>query len=314
LLTNKEVVEGNNVHGQITTGTVADDDIVLHAGVPYLIRPNLHTDDKGKVDADRQFDIKKIDNESLYNRIHASEELSGSAMNELIYKGIYTVPAYVVNDNGTESVTNDPVSFTQYEGPTFTYNNSDEIVYNKKTTTGKLSTDFCYSFVGSFFLSKMPQYSYFLGWDSKKNKAAFWYNKVPDQDKFTWNNETGIILPNWITTRHGIYNPNEEGKGIDPASGLDDPARWIITLSKGDDFATSTGGAKNYTNESQFGYQAPLWSDEATVIIRIDDDNVEQPVNGVKGVFNMSGQYMGESTEGLQKGIYVVNGKKMVVK
>ena len=314
LLTNKEVVEGNNVHGQITTGTVADDDIVLHAGVPYLIRPNLHTDDNGKVDADRQFDIKKIDNESLYNRIHASEELSGSAMNELIYKGIYTVPAYVVNDNGTESVTNDPVSFTQYEGPTFTYNNSDEIVYNKKTTTGKLSTDFCYSFVGSFFLSKMPQYSYFLGWDSKKNKAAFWYNKVPDQDKFTWNNETGIILPNWITTRHNIYNPNEEGKGIDPASGLDDPARWIITLSNGDDFATSTGGAKNYTNESQFGYQAPLWSDEATVIIRIDDDNVEQPVNGVKGVFNMSGQYMGESTEGLQKGIYVVNGKKMVVK
>lgn len=314
LLTNKEVVEGENVHGVITTDAVADNDIVLHAGVPYLIRPNLHVDANNKVDAERQFDIRRTQNEGLYNRMLEAANRKGEEMNELIYRGIYTVPAYVVNDNGTENVTNDPVSFTQYEGPTFTYNNSDEIVYNKQTTTGKLSTDFCYSFVGSFFLSKMPQYSYFLGWDSKKNKAAFWYNKVPDQDKFTWNNETGIILPNWITTRHSIYNPNEEGKGIDPASGLDDPARWIINLSNGDDFATSTGGAKNYTNESQFGYQAPLWSDEATVILRIDDDNVEQPVNGVKGVFNMSGQYMGNSTEGLQKGIYVVNGKKIVVK
>lgn len=312
LLTNKEEVEGNNVHGEITTGNVADDDIVLHAGVPYLIRPHMSANANGRFN--RQFDIKKSENEGLYNRMSAAAELSGSEMNELIYKGIYTVPAYVVNDNNTESVTDDPVSFTMYEGPTFTYENSDEIVYNKQTTNGKLSTDYCYSFVGSFFLSKMPQYSYFLGWDSKKNKAAFWYNKVPDQDKFTWNNETGIILPNFVTAQQGIYNPNAEGKGIDPASGLDDPARWIIELNNGDDFASSTGGVKNYTNDSQFGYHAPLWSDEATVIIRIDDDNVEEPVNGVKGVFNMSGQYMGDSVEGLQKGIYVVNGKKMVVK
>ena len=113
-------------------------------------------------------------------------------------------------------------------------------------------------------------------------------------------------MPNFVTS-------NQRIKDIKAASSLEDPARWEITLKNGDDFA-STSSVKNYTNDSQFGFAAPMWKDDATMIIRIDDDSVEQPVNGVKGVFNMNGQFMGNSVDGLQKGIYIVNGKKMVIK
>lgn len=36
--------------------------------------------------------------------------------------------------------------------------------------------------------------------------------------------------------------------------------------------------------------------------------------NAVKKVYNLNGQYMGNSTEGLPKGLYIVNGKKMVIR
>lgn len=311
LMKYKEEVDEGKVHGNIDeTKSVELDDVVLHKGVPYLIRPNLTTDGKGNVTGTRQFDIYNeagTRDAALYARIVGSQELSSSELNTLIYNGIYTVPAYVINNDGSESVSSESsVSFTNADNSTFTYTTSDEISYQGKSLTGSISSDYCYSFVGSFFLSLMPKYSYFLGWDSEKNKAAFWYNKVNDIRNYTWNNNTGIIMPNFVTS-------NQRIKDIKAGTSLADPARWEITLKNGDDFA-STSSVKNYTNDSQFGFAAPMWKDDATMIIRIDDDSVEQPVNGVKGVFNMNGQFMGNSTDGLQRGIYVVNGKKMVIK
>lgn len=36
--------------------------------------------------------------------------------------------------------------------------------------------------------------------------------------------------------------------------------------------------------------------------------------NTVKKVYNLNGQYVGNSTTGLPKGLYIVNGKKLVIK
>ena len=41
---------------------------------------------------------------------------------------------------------------------------------------------------------------------------------------------------------------------------------------------------------------------------------MDEAVKGRKGVFTLDGQHLGDSTDGLQKGVYVVNGKKVVVK
>ncbi len=314
LLEHKEVIaEEGQVHGVISDDAVALNDVVLHAGVPYLIRPNMAPEADGKYK--RQFDIAFSENDNnaadnaLYNRIKNSEKLNGYELKELIYKGIYTVPAYVINNGtGAESV-GEQVTFTNYDTSSFTYTNSDEFRHNKQTMSASISKDFCYSFVGTFYVSRMPQYSYFLGWDSEKQRAAFWYCKASETGKFNWNNETGIICPNFITAQQSLEQRTEND--FKDAEGLSTPAQWKIELKAGDDF--NSAAVKNYTTNSQYGYKAPLWSDEATMIIHIDDDSIEQPTY-IKGVYNMNGQYMGESMEGLSKGIYIQNGKKIYVK
>ncbi len=46
----------------------------------------------------------------------------------------------------------------------------------------------------------------------------------------------------------------------------------------------------------------------------INDVVKNDGAEGVKKVYNLNGQYMGNSTAGLPKGVYIVNGKKMIIK
>jgi len=43
-------------------------------------------------------------------------------------------------------------------------------------------------------------------------------------------------------------------------------------------------------------------------------DKVTEETGTVKRVYNLNGQYVGNSTAGLPKGLYIVNGKKLVIK
>lgn len=318
LLENKEVLldeenNSSNVHGTVAEGTKpGDNDIVLHKGVPYLIRPYrteiTQTNEDGTESSwyNTQWDIYDDENNDndLYDRISASSNATGSVLNQMIYDGEYVVPAYVVNDTkNVESVsTENKCTFTMGDNSKFTYDNPGTISYNNKNVEGKISLDYQYFFVGTFYLSLMPEFSYFLGWDSKNKRAAFWYNAVADKQNYTWNNETGIIMPNFSTSVK-----------IDPASSLADPARWIISLHADDIKEAAT---KNRMTESMFGYQANLFDGEATTIIKVDNEVIDPSTIHFnnKGVYSLSGQYMGNSVEGLQKGIYIVNGKKMVIK
>ena len=309
----EELVGSSQLHGKVseTVGNVGDNDIVLHKGVPYLIRPFLTADAEGSIK--RQFDILTTNTEGdLYDRITKSQELGGSEMNEIIYNGEYTVPAYVINNSATGGETvssDDAVSFTMGDNTVFEYDNkSAKITYNGEEVDAQISSDYCYTFVGSFFLSLMPKYSYFLGWDSTKKRAAFWYNAVNNTQHWTWNNETGIILPNFVTAEQEIK--------ITAAEDLENPARWVINLKNGDDFP-KTASVKNHVTAMDFGGSAKLFDGDATVIIKVDNDVIDPSTihfNSNKGVYSLSGQYMGKSTDGLKKGIYIVNGKKMVIK
>lgn len=52
------------------------------------------------------------------------------------------------------------------------------------------------------------------------------------------------------------------------------------------------------------------YKDQSTGITGIDTDEKST----VKRVYTISGQYVGTSTNGLPKGVYIVNGKKTIVK
>ena len=308
------------VHGLVndqvewTPEELAEDPIILHAGVPYLIKPNMMVDNTtGKYK--RQFDIFKSTTSDLYERLHASEELSGSAQMNLIYAGEYTVPAYVVGydaaDAASEALDEDgELAIKMKDGTTITYQDSKKDAANKITYKGKevsyrISEDLKYTFVGSFYKSVMPQYCYFLGWDSNANKAAFWYSAVQDKNGWNWNNETGIICPNFDTDTE-----------IHKATKVDDPARWTITNASGvsslssDDFpgGAGVGGAKSYTMD--FGATNYFEWDEATGV----SEMVVKPLFEETKVYDTNGRFMGSSLQNLPKGVYIVNGKKYIVK
>ena len=294
LMEYKETVESGKVHGEIskTKGGVGDDDVVIHKGVPYLIRPNL------KDDAKRQFDFRP--GERLHEKLKEEASLSGDEQKARVYAGEYTVPSYVINDEtGIESVESAAVDFTMGDGTVITHN-SGTIKYFGANVPYKISRENKYTFVGTLYKSPMPVNCYFLGWDSRLNNgkggAAFWYNKLQDTQDWNWNNETGIIIPN--------FNTSQE---IDPAGGPDDPARWIITGLAGDDIKTSTGaGAKKYS--MLFGDDS-VDSGEATGISEMPVSEVDE-----NSVYDLQGTEVGRSLRGLSKGVYIKNGKKYVVK
>ena len=231
--------------------------------------------------------------------------MPGDEQKVLIYKGIYTVPAYVVNNvtgDFAEGVV-DTKTITMEDGYSHTYN-SGTLKYNGANCSMKISSEFTYSFVGSFYLSLMPQFSYFLGWDSKNDCAAFWYNAYPDTRNYTWNNETGIICANWLS---------DPPKRISMATGVGDPARWKASGQQGAVTVSADGfksqeEAKSYVMD--FGGDIFADVSDAIVIQEIESADVLSQI----GVYTTNGVYLGTSVKGLAKGVYVVNGKKYVVK
>lgn len=294
------------VHGVIDDETpystleLEENPIILHKGVPYLIKPNID------VNANRSFKIYKEGNEDLYKRLNDAQYVDAGALATYIYKGEYTVPAYVIGANVPEETVASR-SFAHAAGPTFTYSSSNPITYEGEKVNASISNDFCYTFVGSFFLSVMPKYSYFLGWDSSRNRAAFWYNRVPRLDSYDWNNQTGIICPNFNTSLL-----------INPATDLNDPAKWTLkadTDIKNDDLIGVTYNNSKYNTLGIMDWGGSVYygfiDDKG---IATDIKEVNNPAAVVTRVYTLDGVYVGNSVEGLAKGVYVVNGKKYVVK
>lgn len=271
---------------------LAADPVILHKGVPYLIKPNID------VNAGRSFDVFQTETPDLYNRLVDSRNVPAAQLETYIYKGEYTVPAYVIGNSDEETV--DSRSFEHPLGPTFTYNSSDKITYGGKEVEAQVSNKFSYTFVGSFFLSVMPKDCYFLGWDSKKKCAAFWFNRVPNLSSQDWNNQTGIICPNFNTSLT-----------IDPATSLSDPARWIFGASdiENDDLVGVASGAKKSLMDMDFGSIDVVVSGIGQINLdRSADKAVQEDV-----IYDLRGVRMNQPKSRLSKGVYIVNGKKYIV-
>ena len=294
----KWIGDGEGQYADLTALKTADP-IILHKGVPYLIRPNID------VNAGRSFDVFQTETPDLYKRLIDAQNVPAEQLETYIYKGEYTVPAYVIGENAPEATTTSR-SFEHAMGPTFDYDSSNKITYGGKEVEAKISSKFSYSFVGSFFLSVLPQYCYFLGWDSKNSRAAFWYNRVPNLASQDWNNQTGIICPNFNTS-----------KTIDPATSLSDPARWILAASdvENDDLIGVTQGAKTNT-ETAMEEGGAIFSVDVVVngIGKINTDDASDGIERADVVSDLRGVRMNQPLKSLPKGIYIVNGKKYVVK
>lgn len=297
---------------EISTTVPGDDDVVLHKGVPYLIKPNFVSDNRqfdiyGRETANNQLSKGRIvatttEYPGLYEKLVAAEKMDPADGLKMVEQGIITVPALVANltdadAKATENVTEAKVTYNEVEYP--------------------ISAEWDYTFVGSFYKSMIPAYSYYLGWDKK---AMFFYAKEPFDvtkslyNSMKWNNNTALICPNMLKASPENARTRNLGKGshdgkVTRASGSGNslkPAQWSITLSGGDDLNTKDSQAKGYS--MGFGGIMTI-VDDAT---GIDTINTFIQVDGK--VYSIDGRYVGDSMEGQHSGIYVKNGKKYVVK
>lgn len=204
-------------------------------------------------------------------------------------------------------VFSDPSYATKLEGEkTAAYKiltTEKNIKARKERLNGEFDNDYTYKFIGSFVPYYMPQHSYFLGWDTKQKGVAFFYQaEMPSSNIKNWNAYTCVIGVNWD-------NP----KWVEAT--LNDVSHWetytvsgdnMISVSKDDSFPSAANG--KITN-MQFG------TGETDAIETVHMGN--KTVTFVSGrVYNLNGQVVGENgnIDHLGKGIYVVNGKKFVVK
>lgn len=228
---------------------------------------------------------RAICNDSLYARIKASQVLSGADQIILVQNGICKVPVFMTKTK------DDRVSDESHETATYTINSTE---YYK-------STAWYYAFVGTFFKSFMPQYSYYLGWNGKA--AQFFYKTSAKENVMTWINETGVIVP----TAGAAFS-----KEITPAKGQV-PAQWEITGSN--DYFTINNG--DGSKQQAKGYGMLLDADNVTIVTGVETPEVAVPeviADGNGAVYNISGQKVDASRNALPKGIYIQNGKKYVVK
>lgn len=80
-----------------------------------------------------------------------------------------------------------------------------------------------------------------------------------------------------------------------------------------DDFQTSNGAKKYMFAFDDFITEYDENGNETTAIDKLDGEELPSIYDDDK-VYNMAGQYVGKSLDSLPKGIYIMNGKKFIVK
>lgn len=187
-----------------------------------------------------------------------------------------------------------PTTVTALDGDSrickYTYEETKEEVY------------YDYSFVGNYEPNKyVPMYSYFLGWDNSKNNVAFFREMAEGTASDKWNTFTSIIVPvHKQTTISHIENnmivANEE----------------INYDCQNDDYVILDNGnkVKAVNPIYELGY-----TNDDNEVTSIDDVHGIIPEYMKAGnVYNVNGQLVGNCVVGLSKGIYIRNGKKIIIK
>lgn len=152
-----------------------------------------------------------------------------------------------------------------------------------------------YDFVGTYVPQKMPAHSFFLGWDENNavSHVAYYHQKA-ESKKESWKAYTAIIVPEMTTTEHYTVT-----------TGTSTVLDYYTVTSGNDDFASGTA-ARAITK---------FVDDEDNEITRINGMSVES-MRTSNVVYNLNGQVVNANgnLEGLNKGIYIVNGRKFIVK
>ncbi len=278
------------------------ENVVIRAGYPYMIRPYVLCSSTGAKQAVEKNNLGK----QVLTRYTFKQAASG------IYRdGCYEEIGGII--------TGEPSKFAKpYEGHKVqAINDTPGEAAGPLNHTNNMPYN--YTFIGQFWKQDLPLNSFYMSghkWYhyTTKNSAYYWnpylciitvsnedtsspyYFRTATDNDAEANTTTATILPQEVAKDekgHAVFNRQMEIRFKD---GLDD---------------SFTSSARMY----QFVFEDDIMDFEpdgqATAIEVLDGVRIA-PVHGK--VYNMAGQYVGNSLEGLSKGMYIVNGKKYVIK
>lgn len=157
-----------------------------------------------------------------------------------------------------------------------------------------------YYFVGSYLTQTMPMYAYYLG--SKSGVSTMFRNTKTDK---TWTQYTTII--------GGV---GADGTGVQITGGAasgKDVTNYQVVFNTEEDF-TFNQDLSSQQQAKSFSYGIVTDEGETTGIMMPNYDGSMTFIPSNSKVYNMNGQFVGTSLENLGRGMYIVNGKKFIVK
>lgn len=170
---------------------------------------------------------------------------------------------------------------------------------------GTVLNDWTYQFVGAYTTHKLPAYSYYMSKSKSKGKNIWFYfqpvdyvigdNSEANLAKLTktWNPYGSIVAAKPFVS---IFIPTS-----DQAKAGQTPS--MSFQGNDDSFTNGSSAVKS-------SYTMIFDDEEAT---GIKDVNSNKVINN-NVYYNLNGQSIGTSADGIKSGIYIVNGKKVVVK
>ena len=255
-----------------------DDPVVMKGGYPYLVRPFLPDDER----------IKNI----------------GAYVVAVASQNNFTRPPYTGGLGDTErSAAGTTFSLPVKEGVETQALNKDQSTPDRQvyvTLDDGKSSPCMYNFVGTYLNGNVPQYGYYLGVSKKTGKHQF-FRTTKTTTK--WNQYSAIIKG---FTKPEFTIPGGEDKTTIQnvrRTFTPDPADDLIILKS--ESPTNAGKAMTLILDDSGE------DDNTTTAIR--DIDMDRNMDNNNKVYTIGGMLTNGSNR-LQKGIYIKNGKKHVVK
>ncbi len=309
--------ENSETHQLVTAepynaSSTIDDRLSLIGGRPYIIKAykrkqvvdgvdqfKIKGQNLGKYVLERYADQFGIESSIVQNDTYESylcyEQLGSGNLQSLRFAKPYEDHRVQATRDGEKS------AYLTYE--------TDE---NGQTVTKK----YYYTMVGQFWQQPLPQYCLYM---SKGN--WYRYTNVPEniKDRYTWDPYKCIIMATEeVTGTKGAgYRDASKSNYPEPKQGTTDllESDFYLGFLDGrddDDFDGNGTHAKYMFMLDDDIIETDEEGNVVTAIKQLDGEMVATPAD--TKVYNMAGQYVGNSLQGLSKGMYIMSGKKIIVK
>ena len=166
-----------------------------------------------------------------------------------------------------------------------------------------------YYFVGNYIPQSMPENAYYVAL-TKKSNGSWWssfFRMTPEKKNKTWAANSAIVMA--LIEDEANQSKSKGFLGSEEEVYEGKTHNYVWKAQPHNDWVFFEGTSKQAYTKNAFGMQVD--SSSFTTSIQLPEDF--KPSEDQK-VYNLNGQYVGTTFGNIAKGIYIVGGKKVVVK